>query len=60
MKKFIWFGIIYISTKHGGLFCFVVMKFTELGCFRSCVLGVFGKLSMTRAAWGCGVKVLEY
>jgi hypothetical protein len=24
------------SMKEGSLFCFVVMRFTELGCFRSC------------------------
>jgi hypothetical protein len=25
-----------LSTKEGSLFCFVVMRSTELGCFRLC------------------------
>jgi len=25
-----------LSMKQGSLFCFVVMKSTKLGCFRSC------------------------
>ncbi len=25
-----------LSMKEGNLFCFVVMRFTEPGCFRSC------------------------
>jgi len=29
-------GPAHASVKEGGLFCFVVMRFTELGCFRSC------------------------
>jgi hypothetical protein len=35
--------------KEGSLFCFVVMRPTELGCFRW-FLGVFGKLSRRRGA----------
>jgi len=50
------------------LFCFVLMRSTEPGCFRSCLLGVFGKLwtrsgawwAWFRAAWICRAKVLEY
>jgi hypothetical protein len=53
--------------KKGSLFCFVVMRSTELGCYASDdVLGVFGKLWMRRGAWAwfhdvwtCGAKVLE-
>jgi hypothetical protein len=26
----------YVSMKEGSLFCIVVMRSTELGCFRSC------------------------
>jgi hypothetical protein len=26
----------YLSMNEGGLFCIVVMRSTELGCFRSC------------------------
>ncbi len=43
----------YLSTKEGSLFCFVVMRSTEPGCFR-CVLGVFGKLSTRREVNGLG------
>jgi hypothetical protein len=60
----------YLSMKEGSLFCFVVIKSTEPGCFRLCqdhVLGVFGKLWMRRGAWAwfhgvwtCRAKVLEY
>ncbi len=28
----------YLSMKEGSLFCFVVMRSTELGCFRLCFL----------------------
>jgi hypothetical protein len=38
--------------KEGSLFCFVIMKFTELGCASDHVVGVVGKLSMRRrVAW---------
>jgi len=49
------------------------MKSTEPGCFRSCVLGVFGKKALGHEGgrggfawalfhdvWTCGAKVLEY
>jgi len=39
----------YLPMKEGSLFCFVVMRSTEPGCFRSC-LGVFGKLLTRRGA----------
>jgi hypothetical protein len=29
-------GTPYLSMKEGSLFCFVVMRSTEPGCFRSC------------------------
>jgi hypothetical protein len=52
--------------KKGSLFCFVVMRSTKLGSFRS-FFDVFGKLSMRRGAWAWfddilnyGAKVLEY
>jgi hypothetical protein len=60
-----------LSMKEGSLFCFVVMRSTELG-YTSVrgVLGVFGKLWMRRGGaraawfhhdvWTCGAKVLEY
>jgi hypothetical protein len=60
------------SIYEGGqfiLFCFVVMRSTELGCFRLCswCLWCLWKLSTRRGAWAwfhdiwtCGVKVLEY
>jgi hypothetical protein len=41
--------VIYLCRK---VVCFVVMRSTELGCFRLCVLGVFEKLSMRRGAFG--------
>jgi len=48
------------------LFCFVVMKSTGPGCFRSCSWCLW-KLSMKKGAWAwfhdiwiCSVKVLEY
>jgi hypothetical protein len=28
--------LVYLSMKEGSLFCFVVMRSTEPGCFRSC------------------------
>ncbi len=41
-----------LSMKEGSLFCFVIMKFTELGCASDHVVGVVGKLSMRRrVAW---------
>jgi hypothetical protein len=53
--------------EEGNLFCFVAMRPTEPRCFRSCVLGVFGRLSMRTGAWAwfhdiwvCGAKNLEY
>jgi len=53
--------------KEGSLFCFVVMRSTELGCASDRVLGYFGKLSMRRGAWAwfhgvwtCSAKVLDY
>jgi hypothetical protein len=56
-----------LSMKEGSLFCFVVMKSTELGCFRSCSWCLWNALSMRRGAWVwfhdiwiCGAKVLEY
>jgi len=59
-------GFENLSVKEGSLFCFVIMRSTELKCFRLCPY-VFGKLSMTtRGAWAfhdfwtCGAKVLEY
>ncbi len=61
----------HLSMKQGSLFvlfCFVLMRSTELGCCRTdCNLGLFGKLSRRRGAWAwfhdvriCGAKVLEY
>ncbi len=59
----------HLSMKEGSLFCFVVMRSTELVSVHASdhVLGVFGKLSMRRGArawfhdvWTCGAKVLEY
>jgi hypothetical protein len=48
------------------LFCFVGMRYTGLGCFRSCSWCLW-KLSTRRGAWAwfhdvltCGAKVLEY
>jgi hypothetical protein len=38
--------------KEGSLFCFVFMKSTEPGCFRSCVLGVFGKKALGHKGGG--------
>jgi hypothetical protein len=40
---FFWQGMeipqnTHLSMKEGSLFCFVVMRSTELGCFRSCSL----------------------
>jgi len=29
-------GDLHLSMKEGSLFCFVVMRSTKLGCFRSC------------------------
>jgi len=60
-------GFNNLSMKEGSLFCFVIMRSTELKCFRLCPY-VFGKLSMTtRGAWAwfhnvwtCSAKVLEY
>ncbi len=53
----------HVSINEGSLFCFVVTRFIEPGCFRLCVLGVFGK-RLTRAwfhdVWSCCAKVLEY
>ncbi len=56
-----------LSMKEGSLFCFVVMRSTELGCASDRVLGYFGKLSMRRGAWAwfhgvwtCSAKVLDY
>ncbi len=38
--------------KEGSLFCFVLfMRSTDLDSATDRVLGVFGKLSMRRAAW---------
>ncbi len=42
----------YLSMKEGSLFCFVAMRSTEPGCFRSC--------SWFHDVWTCGAKVLEY
>ncbi len=57
-------AILYLSMKEGSLFCFVVMRSTKTGCFRSCSLesswwgGVHGLGSMR---FGLGdAKVLEY
>jgi hypothetical protein len=65
----IWNWIIwYLFMKEGCfvLFCFVVMKSTGPGCFRSCSWCLW-KLSMKKGAWAwfhdiwiCSVKVLEY
>jgi len=55
--------------KEGCLFVlFVLMRSTAPGCFRSLVLGVFGKVWTRRRSawdwfhdvWTCGTKVLEY
>ncbi len=52
--------------KEGSLFCFVIMRSTNLGCIRLCS-SVFGKLLTRRGAWAwfhdvwtCNAKVLEY
>jgi len=55
---------LYLSMKEGSLFCFVVMRSTEPGCFRlcslchwkaldasDCVLCVIGKLSTRTGVW---------
>jgi len=54
-----------LSMKECSLFCFVVIRSTELGCFRSCSR-CLGKLWMRRASawscdlWTCGAQVLKY
>jgi hypothetical protein len=57
---------IYLWRKIVCLFCFVLIRSTKLGCFKSCCC-LFGKLSMRQGAsawfhgiWTCGAKVLEY
>jgi len=48
----------HLSMKAGSLFVlFILMRFTEPGCFRLRVLGLFGKLSRGRgaSAWFHGV-----
>jgi len=50
------------------LFCFVVMRSTEPGCFRSCSWCLWKALDSTRRGawawfhgiWTCGARVLEY
>jgi hypothetical protein len=54
-----------LSMKEGSLFCFVVMRSTEAGCFRSCSLCLGKALNKEGWAWfhdvwTCGAKVLEY
>jgi hypothetical protein len=54
-------GHCYLSMKEGSLFCLVVMRSTEPGCFRLrslCLGGVHGLGSMTLLT--CSAKVLEY
>jgi hypothetical protein len=38
----------YLSTKEGSLFCFVVMRSTEPGCFRSCSWCIWKALDQER------------
>ncbi len=51
--------------KEGSLFCFVVMRSTEPGCFRSCswclwkALEEEGAWAWFHDIWTCGAKVLD-
>jgi hypothetical protein len=58
---------IYLWKKVVCLFCFVLLRSTQLGDASDCVLGLFGKLLTRRGAlawfhgiWTCGAKILEY
>jgi hypothetical protein len=58
---------VHLSMKEGSLFCFVVMRSTEPGCFRSCSWCLWKALDERGAwawfhddVWTCGAKVLEY
>jgi hypothetical protein len=46
-----------LSMKEGSLFCFVVMRSTKPGCFRSTRRGAW---AWFHDVWTCGAKVLEY
>jgi len=56
----------YLSMKEDSLFCFVIMRSTEPGCFRSCswclwkALEQEGAWALFHDVWTGGAKVLEY
>ncbi len=57
----------HLSMKEGSLFCFVVMRSTKPGCFRSyswCLWEALNKEGLHglwfHDVWTCGAKVLEY
>jgi hypothetical protein len=55
-----------LSMEEGSLFCFVVMRSTVPGCFRSCswclwkALDEEGCMGVFHDVWTCSAKVLEY
>jgi hypothetical protein len=59
-------GPYHLSMKEGSLFCFVVMRSIELGCFRSCSWCLWKALTRRGAwawfhvVWTRGAKVFEY
>jgi hypothetical protein len=67
---FTFFSIVNLSMKEGSLFCFVIVKSTEPGCFTSCSWCLWKALdekgcmrglgSMAFGIWTCNAKVLEY
>ncbi len=56
----------HLSMKEGSLFCFVLMRSTKPGCFRSHswflwkALEEEGAWAWFHGVWTCGVEVLEY
>jgi len=60
----IWPGLL--SMKEGSFFCFVLMRSTELACFRSCswclskALDEMRHMAWFHVVWTCGAKVFEY
>ncbi len=62
-----WLSSNDLSMKQGSLFCFVTMRSTKPGCFRSCLWYLWkvldeegGALSWFNDIWTCAVKVREY
>jgi len=60
-------AILYLSMKEGSLFCFVIMRSTKPGCFRSCSWCLWKALDeegcMGLVPWDLDLvmqKVLEY